>query len=838
MVIDAPATIIGDIHGQYFDLRQIMRIAGKPRKQRNKVGFGMTRKRQKQVLEQFGAGAADPKAAFRSEDKASPGNVFLFLGDYVDRGAWSCEVLFYVLSLKIEYPHSVYLLRGNHECDAMGTQYGFRAECEFKYGREIYHRCLEVFKALPIACLVNLPNRKRFLACHGGISDNIRTLQDIAQVNRFREPGLEGTLCDIVWSDPVDNDVAQADVEFESIMFVENQERGCGKKFGYLALEQFLKRNHVLGIIRAHQAIEEGFHFHFQNHGTKDHLVATVFSAPNYLNECGNKGAVMVVHTSLEERVRIQTARYNGKFTAEQLLHSDDVDRDDALNFLEPICYTEVPQPEVTQEAESEDQNITQQINEACPYMPISLRDFFESTLDILDRFGDARMQILSHKEQVAGQSRGLVDPARKAVLDSAKAKFKRAKLKLKVIYVFKKRARKAKRTREYAEKKKKRAVERTSRQESHPQVAKEVALSAARKLDMIEAEGANMSAPKLTLQRGHTLGNTVDFRKRSSVQRVLSQQRNTLQRFKSSYSSNMSVETAGGQYAGSVADLHSFFESIKSQTTVAREKVDIKHVDQWKKILSAWFTQASRRLVRPKYFCKDLEDGVVLCEVISNLLSKKNAIHYTRPKPTAKLNSVEKRQNLFAFFDGCKSIGITSTFFMVDLKTESVDYVLPCLIELAYIARKRKFLKTKLPTESFLFDDISASTELKIGNVSFSNKEQTMLQLLFLIIDRDDNGNIDFQELQDWADEEGLILEKEDALLCISAIDYDGDTVIGLADFFQFAAKQKELFETDEVLNFQVDQNKSAVVFDDEYQAYDFNSEEFESDTSDEDEI
>lgn len=795
----------------------------------------MTRKRQKQVLEQFGAGAADPSAAFKSEDKANPGNVFLFLGDYVDRGAWSCEVLFYVLSLKVEYPHSVYLLRGNHECDAMGTQYGFRAECEFKYGREIYHRCLEVFKALPIACIVNLPNRERFLACHGGISDNIRTLHDIAQVNRFREPGLEGTLCDIVWSDPVDNDVAQADVEFESIMFIENQERGCGKKFGYLALEQFLKQNKVLGIIRAHQAIEEGFHFHFQNHGTKDHLVATVFSAPNYLNECGNKGAVMVVHTSLEERIRIQTARYNGKFTAEQLLQSEDVDRDDAINFLEPICYTEVPQPEVTQATESEDHNITQQINQACPYMPVSLRDFFESTLDILDRFGDARMQILSHKEQAAGQGSMHLDPARQAVLASAKAKFKRAKLKLKVIYLFKRRARKARMYREYAEKKKKKAVELTSRQESHPQVAKEVALSAARKLDIIESEGTAASTPKLTMSRakaGSLLRNSVDFRKRSSMQRVLTTHRNTLQRFKSSYSSNLSVETAGGQ--GSTSDLKSFFESIKSKTTVAREKVNIVHVEQWRKILSAWFTQASRRLVRPKYFCKDLEDGVVLCEVIQTLLSKEDSITFIRPKPTSRLNSVERRQNLFAFFDGCKSIGITSTFFMVDLKTDSIEYVLPCLIELAYIARKRKFLKAKLPQESFLLDNISASTELEIGNVTFSNKEQTMLQLLFLIIDRDDNGIIDFKELQEWADEEGLILEKEDAVLCISAIDYDGDTVIGLADFFQFAAKQKELFETEDVLNFQVEANKSAVVFDDEYQEYNFNSEEFESDSSD----
>jgi serine/threonine-protein phosphatase 2B catalytic subunit len=78
---------VGDLHGQYFDLLNMLQKAGEP------------------------------------------GTInYLFLGDYVDRGVLGIEVVLLLLTLKLSEPKSVVLLRGNHESRNMTESFTFREE--------------------------------------------------------------------------------------------------------------------------------------------------------------------------------------------------------------------------------------------------------------------------------------------------------------------------------------------------------------------------------------------------------------------------------------------------------------------------------------------------------------------------------------------------------------------------------------------------------------------------------------------------------------------------------------------------------------------------------------
>ena len=84
----------------------------------------------------------------------------------------------------------------------MTTNFNFKKECEVKYDSEVYNSFMDTFDCLPLACLIN----EKFITLHGGISPELKKVEDLNTINRFKEPPKTGLMCDILWSDPSDKD--------------------------------------------------------------------------------------------------------------------------------------------------------------------------------------------------------------------------------------------------------------------------------------------------------------------------------------------------------------------------------------------------------------------------------------------------------------------------------------------------------------------------------------------------------------------------------------------------------------------------------------------------------
>lgn len=108
-------------------------------------------------------------------------------------------------------------------------------------------------------------------------------------INRHIEPPLRGFLCDLLWSDPMD------DKEARRGRFSKNAQRECSVKFGLEPVKEVLKKNNFISIIRAHQVQPDGYKMHRWGGNSAFPSVITVFSAPNYCNEYHNKGAVILI---------------------------------------------------------------------------------------------------------------------------------------------------------------------------------------------------------------------------------------------------------------------------------------------------------------------------------------------------------------------------------------------------------------------------------------------------------------------------------------------------------------------------------------------------------------
>ncbi|KAK8146193.1 sporulation-induced protein [Beauveria asiatica] len=315
-----PVTVCGDIHGQFYDLLELFRVAGgMPGESNVQPPQTSTAVITSQDLEppeitnpkllkklkssnndatdndsgdntspgtEAAAGSADVNSTVLSSQSAQ--TRFIFLGDFVDRGYFSLETFTLLMCLKAKYPDRIVLVRGNHESRQITQVYGFYEECQQKYGNaSVWKACCHVFDFLVLAAIVD----GEVLCVHGGLSPEIRTIDQIRVVARAQEIPHEGAFCDLVWSDP-------EEVETWAI-----SPRGAGWLFGDKVATEF---NHVNGlklIARAHQLVNEGYKYHFS-----ENSVVTVWSAPNYCYRCGNVASIMTVDKDLDPRFSIFSA--------------------------------------------------------------------------------------------------------------------------------------------------------------------------------------------------------------------------------------------------------------------------------------------------------------------------------------------------------------------------------------------------------------------------------------------------------------------------------------------------------------------------------------------------
>ena len=235
--LKAPLRVCGDINGQYYDLLRIFGHAGYPGEYN-----------------------------------------YLFLGNYVDFGKQSLEVICLLLCYKIKYPEKIYLLRGNHESAASNRIYGFYDECKIRYNVRIWKSFIDLFNWLPIAAIID----EKILCIHGGLSPYLKNLNNINDISRPTEIPDSGLLCDLLNSDP-DKDVDEYD----------GNDKGFSVLFGEKIVQDFNKKNNISLIVRGNQMVNDGYEFFAQRQ------LVIIFSALNFKGEFDNSAGILIIDENL-----------------------------------------------------------------------------------------------------------------------------------------------------------------------------------------------------------------------------------------------------------------------------------------------------------------------------------------------------------------------------------------------------------------------------------------------------------------------------------------------------------------------------------------------------------
>lgn len=234
-----------------------------------------------------------------------PEHKYIFLGDYVDRGKNGVDVIMLLYCFKILFPDSVYMLRGNHECEHLTQMYGFKYEAVKKYSSNIYSAIIESFNVLPI-----IATFEDILLLHGGIPESGVSL-DIIKImqkpNNIMEPSI---FADILWSDPN-----------SSIYLFTESGRGVGHIFGGSSLFRYLKSNKMKMLIRSHQVCQNGYEYPFLGNDSYEKTCLTIFSCYDYGNK-GNNAAVVILSKQQKPLIHV-LKNLNEPFTLPKFVNEE-----------------------------------------------------------------------------------------------------------------------------------------------------------------------------------------------------------------------------------------------------------------------------------------------------------------------------------------------------------------------------------------------------------------------------------------------------------------------------------------------------------------------------------
>jgi len=191
-------------------------------------------------------------------------NDYIFLGNYVDRGSNSLEVICLLMALKVKYPDQVHMLRGAHEDKLINYECGLAEECRTRLNEDpddkesVYAKLNDFFEHLPLAASI----KNKIFCVHGGIGSRVNRISEIEALKRPIEVPEEVVtqeqqiVIDLLWSEPTNGDTEMG--------VVPNSERDVGGKrnlvkFGPDRVEKFLKANYHFMILRSHDIVSGGY---------------------------------------------------------------------------------------------------------------------------------------------------------------------------------------------------------------------------------------------------------------------------------------------------------------------------------------------------------------------------------------------------------------------------------------------------------------------------------------------------------------------------------------------------------------------------------------------------